>query len=84
MELKNDVLNKRHKATYSVNIRYVWCKNAGENKNFKSAYKQEGMEILSEYTTPGTPQQTAEQREDLLLYVIEQMLCLIMWDVLLS
>ncbi len=33
------------------------CNNAGENVSLQKAYKQEGLGMFFEYTTPGTPQQ---------------------------
>ena len=48
------------KATESIDVRYIHCKNSGENGAFERLFKQEGTGLNFEYTTPGKPQQNGK------------------------
>ena len=50
-------------------MKYARCDNAGENEDFKSECKQEGMDAQSEHTKQGTQQQMADINQKLILYL---------------
>ncbi|KAG7344884.1 integrase core domain containing protein [Nitzschia inconspicua] len=43
--------------TQNVMVKTIRCDNAGENKMLEQACKIQGLQIVFEYTAPGTPQQ---------------------------
>ena len=41
----------------NIEVKYIWCDNAGENVAFREKCEQEGFGINFEFTAPGMPQQ---------------------------
>ena len=48
-------LMKDLKAAYGINVKYVICNNAGENKDFGRACKQKGIGIQFKYIMASAP-----------------------------
>ena len=42
---------------YSINVKYICCDNAGENKPPQQQLKREGLKIQFKFMSPDTPQQ---------------------------
>jgi hypothetical protein len=42
---------------HGIKVQAIRCDNAGENKVLEATCQKEGMQIMFEYTAPGTPQQ---------------------------
>ena len=42
---------------YSINVKYIHCDNAGENKALQQQLKKDGSKIQFEFTAPDMPQQ---------------------------
>ena len=47
------------KDKYKIQVKYFHCDNARENKKLEEKSNAEGLGIIFEYTTTGTPQQNA-------------------------
>ena len=47
------------KDKYKIQVKFVCCDNARENKKLKQKCNVEGLGIIFEYTMTGTPQQNA-------------------------
>ena len=45
------------KTKYGIQVQFLQYNNAKENIDFERVWKQEGIGIEFEYTSPGTPQQ---------------------------
>ena len=47
------------KDKYKIQVKFIQCDNARENKKLEEKCNVEGLGIIFEYTTTGTPQQNA-------------------------
>ena len=47
------------KFKYKIQVKFIHCDNAGENKKLEEKCDADGMDINFEYTATGTPQQNA-------------------------
>ena len=47
------------KDKYKIQVKFIWCDNATENKKLKEKCNTEGLGIIFEYTMTGTLQQNA-------------------------
>ena len=45
------------KLKYSINVKYIHCDKAGENKALQQQLKKDGSKIQFEFTAPDMPQQ---------------------------
>ena len=50
-------LIKALKARHEIQVRIIWCDNAGENKILETESDKNDLGIIFEYTAPGTAQQ---------------------------
>ena len=57
-ELKDKLLPfiKDLKAKHKIEVKHMWCNNAGENKAFVKACEKAGLGIDFKEMAPGTPQ----------------------------
>ena len=47
------------KEKYKIQVTFILCNDAGENKKLEEKCNVEGLSIIFEYTVAGTPQQNA-------------------------
>ena len=52
-------LLKGIKDKYQIQVKFIRCDNAGENKKLEEKCDTEGVGIIFEYTATGIPQQNA-------------------------
>ena len=52
------------KDKYKIQVKFIHCDNAGENKKLEEMCNVEGLGIIFEYTMTGTPQPNAYVERD--------------------